>query len=136
MASSYSKTPLAKKLGLKEEMKVLLYHPPSYYFDLFEDLPQSLTIESSGKNNSIDFIHIFCTTYQDFQEAASLHKNYLKKTGLFWVSWPKGKSKIPTNLKRDMIREFMLKIGVVDVKVAAIDENWSGLKFVYRLQDR
>ena len=60
----------------------------------------------------------------------------LKKNGLFWVSWPKGSSKIKTELNRDLIREYLIKIGLVDVKVVAIDQDWSGLKFVYRLIDR
>ena len=60
----------------------------------------------------------------------------MKKDGLLWISWPKGSSKIETNLKRGFIREHVLSIGLVDVKVAAIDEDWSGLKFVYRLKDR
>ena len=60
----------------------------------------------------------------------------IKKTGMVWISWPKGKSKITTDLNRDMIREYGLSIGLVDVKVAAMDEDWSGLKFVYRKADR
>ena len=63
-------------------------------------------------------------------------KSQLKKNGLMWISWPKGASKIPTDLNRDAIRNYCLDMGLVDVKVAAVDEVWSGLKFVYRTKDR
>ena len=69
-------------------------------------------------------------------EAINLYKPALKQTGMLWVSWPKGGSSIKSDLKREPIREFLLSIGLVDIKVASIDENWSGLKFVYRKKDR
>ena len=73
---------------------------------------------------------------EDIEEVAIRFKPALKKSGILWISWPKGSSMIKTNLKRDFIREYLLDNGLVDVKVAAIDEDWSGLKFVYRLKDR
>ncbi len=63
-------------------------------------------------------------------------KPALKKSGILWVSWPKGASKIQTDLKREPIREHLLKTGLVDIKVCAVDEDWSGLKFMYRKEDR
>ncbi|MEL7118318.1 MAG: DUF3052 domain-containing protein [Bacteroidota bacterium] len=136
MPSGYSGTPLAKKLGIKENFQILLYNQPSHYFDLFSDLPEGIVIQDQITNEGIDFIHLFCTTFEELQGISEKYKTALKKNGLLWVSWPKGKSKIATDLKRDMIREHLLDIGLVDTKVAAVDDDWSGLKFVYRVKDR
>lgn len=136
MPAGYSGTPLAKKLGIKEGYTLLLYNQPEHYFDLFVDLPNDLQIVEEIIPESTDFIHIFCTTIEELEHHSKKYKIALKKEGLLWVSWPKGASSIPTNLKREPIREHLLSIGLVDVKVAAIDNDWSGLKFVYRLKDR
>ena len=136
MTSGYSGTPLAKKLGLKENHKVLLYNVPEHYFDLFSDLPQNLYIVEDERFKGVDFIHLFFTSIDDLETNVKKHIAYLKKDGLLWISWPKGQSKIQTDLKRDLIREHILDLGLVDIKVAAIDEDWSGLKFVYRIKDR
>ena len=135
MKAGYTGTPLAKKLGIKQNYKVVLYHPPENYFDLLSDIPNAEIIEDL-KTETVDFIHMFCRSFDELNMAVDRYKNTLKKNGMLWVSWPKGASKFKTDLKRDMIREHLLKTGLVDVKVAAIDENWSGLKFVYRLEDR
>lgn len=135
MKAGYSGTPLAKKLGIKQDFKVVLYNQPENYFDLFSDLPEIDIIEDSGIK-TVDFIHLFCSSFDEFKMVLNQYKNALKKNGLMWISWPKGASKINTDLKRDLIREYLLKTGLVDVKVASVDENWSGLKFVYRLKDR
>ena len=134
--SGYSTTPLAKKLGLKEHYNYLLYKQPKHYFSLFSDLPNDIALLESIKTETADFIHLFFTTEEELKSLANRYKSALKKSGLLWISWPKGSSKIITDLKRDIIREYLLSIGLVDVKVAAIDEDWSGLKFVYRLKDR
>ena len=136
MPSGYSGTPLAKKLGIKENFQILLYNQPPHYFDLFSDFPEGITIQNEIKSEASDFIHLFCTTFEELHDISEKYKAALKKNGLLWVSWPKGKSKIPTDLKRDMIREHLLDIGLVDTKVAALDGDWSGLKFVYRVKDR
>lgn len=136
MPAGYSGTPLAKKLGIKEGFKLLLYNTPKHYFELFADFPAEIEILNKLEPESADFIHIFCTSFEEFKEVSKEYKNALKKSGLLWVSWPKGSSSIKTDLKRDPIREYLLENGLVDVKVAAIDEDWSGLKFVYRLKDR
>ena len=137
MPSGYSGTPLARKLGIKEGFSVLLYQPPEHYWDLFLDLPENLELlEEIPSEGIVDFIHLFCTSWEELTSLSRNYMNALKKDGLLWVSWPKGKSSIPTDLKRDPIREHLLDIGLVDVKVAAVDEDWSGLKFVYRKKDR
>lgn len=136
MPAGYSGTPLAKKLGIKKGSAMLLYNPPKQYFNLFSDFPDDVIVMSKPEVHAFDFIHIFTTTEQELQVITNQYKPLLKKNGMLWISWPKGSSQIPTDLKRDSIREYLLSIGLVDVKVAAIDEDWSGLKFVYRLKDR
>lgn len=136
MPAGYSGTPLARKLGIKDGYTIVLYHPPSHYFELFSDLPENLDIREDKQTESADFIHLFCTSINELEEVALAHKKALKKNGMLWVSWPKGSSSIKTDLKRDYIREYLIENGLVDVKVAAIDEDWSGLKFMYRVEDR
>lgn len=134
--AGYSGTALAKKLGIKTGFRACFYQTPDHYFDLFSDLPVDLEKAELQGKESLDFIHIFSTTTEEVEAIAPKAMEALKKDGTLWISWPKGKSKIPTNLKRDWIREHLLAIGLVDVKVAAVDEDWSGLKFVYRVKDR
>ena len=137
MPAGYSGTPLAKKLGIKPGFTVLLLDEPAHYLELFDDLPQDLNVVSEAAPESVDFIHLFVQEQKRLEVLAPKAKKLLKKDATLWVSWPKGASKLPTDLNRDLIREYLLtEIGLVDVKVAAVDEDWSGLKFVYRVKDR
>jgi len=131
----YSGTPLAKKLGIKEGYTVLLVNEPRHYLLLFEDMPE-VNYVVNPSNETVDFIHLFCTSKADFESRALELKPSLKMTGMLWVSWPKGSSKLETDLARDYIREYLLANGLVDVKVCAVDQDWSGLKFMYRIGDR
>lgn len=135
MTAGYSSTPLAKKLGIKARFKVYLLQAPSYYNQLFSDWPEEVETIQHPKEGTVDFIHVFCRTDTDLELTAK-QIPYLKKSGMLWVSWPKGTSKMETTLNRDLIRNYVLNAGLVDVKVAAIDADWSGLKFMYRLKDR
>jgi len=134
--SGYSQTSLAKKLGIKEGFTALLINQPAHYYDLFSDWPQDVHIVKKAADGEVDFIHLFVKSIEEFEDRVVHAKPLLKKDGLIWVSWPKGASKIKTDLKRDYIREFVLDMGLVDVKVCSVDEDWSGLKFVYRVKDR
>lgn len=82
------------------------------------------------------FIHLFVHKQSELAEALPTYVPLLTKTGMLWVSWPKGASGVKTDLKREIIRETILKTGLVDIKVASFDEKWSGLKFVHRVKDR
>ena len=135
-SAGYSGTPLAKKLGIKEGFSIVVHNPPKPYWGLFADLPSNIDVHRGLGEAKLDFIHIFCTTLEELISIAAQYKEALKKDGSLWVSWPKGTSKIQTDLKREPVREHMLSLGLVDTKVAAINEDWSGLKFVYRLKDR
>ena len=134
--AGYSGTPLAKKLGIKPNFSMYVINPPTTYWSLLDPIPEGIFEMENPQKESVDFVHLFCTTREELETHSGYCKSILKKTGLVWVSWPKGSSKIPTDLKRDPIREHLLGLGLVDTKVAAINEDWSGLKFVYRIKDR
>lgn len=134
MVSGYSGTPLAKKLGIKEGFKVLLVDEPDYYPSLFDDLPEIITEFDNAEK--VDFIHLFALKFNDLEAHFDECKARLAKNGTMWVSWPKKASKIDTDLDGNIVREYGLAHGLVDVKVCAVDETWSGLKFMYRVKDR
>ncbi len=134
--AGYSGTPLAKKLGIKAGFQILLVNAPEHYFDLFSDFPEDVVVEEDRHPASLDFIHLFCQHESMLHEQVSVLKPLLKSTGMLWVSWPKGSSNLETDLNREPIREYILDQGLVDVKVCAVDADWSGLKFVYRVKDR
>ncbi len=136
MPAGYSGTPLLKKLGIKRGYDILLINAPEHYHQLLGELPDDCQRLKEAIGNTANFVHLFCTSQEDLIRWSPIAKEAIKKDGMLWVSWPKGKSSIPTDLKREPIREHLLELGLVDVKVAAIDEDWSGLKFVYRVKDR
>lgn len=133
--SGYSGTPLAKKLGIKDNYHCHFLHVPEYYFNLFESLPDITTIDNPTKE-SIDFAHVFLMSQEEMEALVPALKGYLKKDATLWLSWPKKASKLKTDLDGNVIRSYGLGIGLVDVKVAAVDDTWSGLKFMYRVKDR
>ncbi|MEM7186086.1 MAG: DUF3052 domain-containing protein [Bacteroidota bacterium] len=135
--AGYSGTPLARKLGIKEGSSIQVFNAPKRYQDFFEEFPSNVQWIKEGQSNpEIDFIHIFCTHWEGLERCFALAKANLKKSGMIWLSWPKKTSKIPTQLDKTLIREFGLRNGLVDTKVAAIDNDWSGHKFMYRIKDR
>ena len=136
MPAGYSGTPLLKKLGIKPDYALIIWQQPEHYFDLLGELPAGCSLLDESAAESADFIHLFCKQRDELIQQAPIAKAALKKTGMLWVSWPKGSSDIPTDLKRDPIRTYLLGLGLVDTKVAAVDDDWSGLKFVYRVKDR
>jgi hypothetical protein len=127
--AGYSGTPLVKKLGIKEGMRCLAVDQPKNYFGL-------LGVKFTRADKDLEFIHVFATEFKVFSKLFLSNKKLLKKDGMMWISWPKKSSKVPTDLDENVIRDFGLKNGLVDVKVCAVDDIWSGLKFVYRLSDR
>ncbi len=133
--SGYSQTPLAKKLGLKEGFMINLINPPRYYKQLFTDFPVLIEINNDPTQKK-DFIHFFVSSIKDLHHDLGLLKDQIKKKGMIWVSWPKKSSKIKTDVDEKIIRSHALKTGLVDIKVCAVDEIWSGLKLVIPLKDR
>lgn len=133
--ASYSKTPLIKKLGIKAGYWVAFVHAPEHYMDLLGELPDDVMIHSLD-DVPLYFIHAFYTEAEQLQAEFPQLKAALAKDGLVWISWYKKAAKMETDLTGDIVRQMGLDAGLVDVKVAAVDEQWSGLKFVYRLEDR
>jgi hypothetical protein len=134
--AGYSGTPLARKLGLKSGARCLLRNVPDHYRDLFSDWPDHVEMLTNPEIESVDFIHLFVRGQEELEESITGLKPLLRKNGTLWISWPKGSSNIPTTLKREPVREIGLASGLVDVKVCAVDADWSALKFVYRKKDR
>ena len=133
--AGYSGTPLAKKLGLKAGMTAVCLNAPSHYEELLAPLPESITWQTYI-DDTVDFIHYFTKSRRELAQLFPTLKAALAKDGLLWVSWPKKAAKVATDLDGNIVRELGLATGLVDVKVAAVDGVWSGLKFVYRVQDR
>ena len=134
---AYSKTPLYKKLGLQDGMAIAIHQAPANYFDLLAPVDEkSLSVDTEPIAGSLDFVHLFVENQADLEAIYLHYKHAIKRDGMMWISWPKGSSGIATDLKRDWIRAYGLDNGLVDVKIASINDLWSGLKFVYRLVDR
>ncbi len=133
--SVYSGTPLLKKIGIKKGQKVLFLNPPANYRQLLGNLPEGVEVVKDNIGKA-DFIHCFVSSRQELEKAVMHLKPQLDRSGCLWVSWPKGTARIQTDINRDTIRNFVLTTGLVDIKVASVDDNWSALKFVYRKSDR
>jgi hypothetical protein len=133
--AGYSGTPLLKKLGIKRGFRMAVVNPPANYFQLLGPLPEPVEVLKKSAPG-MDFIHLFVKEHGEYEKALpGLQKN-LAPNGMIWVSWPKAASKVPTNLNDRVVRDFALKRGLVDIKVCAVDETWSGLKFVIPVKDR
>lgn len=135
MAAGYSGTTLAKKLGIKDGFKIRLINQPSYYFELFTDMPRNIIITNDRKVKK-DLIHYFATQSKKLEKEIISIKDEIEENGMIWISWYKKASKISTDITENFIRELALANGLVDIKVCAIDEIWSGLKLVIPVKDR
>jgi hypothetical protein len=133
--TGYSGTALIKKLGIKPEMKVLIINKPDDYYKL---LGVDITDQSCKSNEVPNFIHLFVKSVKEFEfEMKTLRSIYKKNsTVIIWVSWYKKVSKIQTDITEDIIRNYALKNDLVDVKVCAVSDIWSGLKLVVPLAKR
>ncbi len=133
--AGYSKTPLSKKLGLKENSSVVFLREPESFRKDLGALPKGVAPKTRvGKDH--DYIHLFTKSRSELETLFPRMKKSLRKTGTLWISWPKKSSHMACDFNENDLREIGLAAGLVDVKVAAIDETWSGLKFVFRLKDR
>ena len=132
--AGYSGTPLAKKLGIKEGFNVRFINAPAE-LDKELDLPPNVTVNSRARK-PIDLVLLFVTTERELERTFSTYAAKLPPTGMLWICWPKKISGVASDLSDNVVRELGLAKGLVDVKVCAINEVWSGLKFVIRLKDR
>ena len=133
--AGYSGTPLIKKLGIKPGFDVAFVNPPPDFVQSL-DLPPEVNVSSIATRKPLDFVLLFVMSRQELAKSFSLSAAKLKPDGMLWVSWPKKASGIKTDLSDNVVRELGLSEGLVDVKVCAVDEVWSGLKFVFRVKDR
>jgi hypothetical protein len=131
--AGYSKTPLAGKLGLKAGMRAAFVNAPDSVLSILQPLPDGvIVLKRPGRE--MDYVHFFAESERELAAAFVGLKASLAKTGMLWVSWRKGKK--GTDVTETQVRAVALGGGLVDVKVCAVDEVWSGLKLVYRLKDR
>jgi hypothetical protein len=133
--AGYSKRSLVDKLGIKPGMRLMLLNPPAGYDQTLGPLPAEVQT-AERLEPPLDFIHLFTTERAELAERFPALKAALAHAGTLWISWPKGSAKVKTDVNENFVREIGLDHGLVDVKVCAVDEVWSGLKFVYRLKDR
>ena len=129
----YSGTPLVRKLGIKPNSRVAFVAAPRNLRELLGPLPKSAVV---AKDGSLDFAILFVKSRAELAKDFASLRDRLEPAGMLWVAWPKRTSGVPTDLVEGIVREFGLEAGLVDVKVCAIDDTWSGLKFVRRLKDR
>lgn len=131
MTAGYSGTPLAKKLSFKDGMRVWSDGMPESVRDEIDGHGLTLTILSSPEP-PIDAAHIFVTERGELERKLSILMPLLGQGGFIWASWPKKASKVPSEITEDVIRQVALPMGLVDVKVCAVDQVWSGLKLMRR----
>ena len=134
--AGYSGTPLAKKLGIKPETKILILNAPKGYRAWLAPLPVGVSFLSKPSRGGADIVHLFVPSLSTLKKNLPRARRAMKKEGALWVSWYKKAAKIPTDVTEDVIRDCALKTDLVDVKVCAVSEEWSGLKLVVRKEYR
>jgi hypothetical protein len=133
--AGYSSTPLAKKLGIKEGSRIGLVDAPKDFESELGELPDKAEFVRR-LTNSLDMILFFVLSERELARDFGRLARKLMTNGMIWIAWPKKSSGVATDLSFDVVQRIGLDAGLVDVKICAIDETWSGLKFVYRLKDR
>ncbi len=134
MTAGYSGTPLLQKLGIKPQARLRFINPPASA-GLLGPLSPDCSLVGS-RTAAVDFIHCFVTQKPRLAALLPGLMNKMARNGMIWISWPKKASKVPTDVTEDVVREIALPLGLVDVKVCAIDDVWSGLKLVIRKEIR
>ncbi len=134
--AGYSSSPLWKKLGYKTGLTVFLQNPPADYHALLL-LPAEMTVKwQPGLLPGTSFVHAFFKDLATLQHKLPTYRAAIARDGVIWVSWPKKASGVPTDISEDRIRECALSLGLVDIRVCAVDETWSGLKLMIRKELR
>jgi hypothetical protein len=134
--AGYSSTPLWKKLGYKTGITAAVDDAPSGYLPMLQ-LPSEIEIHWISKpTKGVSFIHLFCREAHALKKKLVRLRKLIAADGIIWVSWPKKASGVQTDLTEDVVRSFALPMGLVDIKVCAVDEIWSGLKLMIRKSER
>ena len=135
MTAGYSGTPLADKLGLKRGMRCWFHNMPENVRDAID--PAAAQVEEQPTaSDGLQYAHLFVTAREKLERELNALQPLMAPNGAIWVSWPKKAARADTDLTEDVIREIALPTGLVDIKVCAIDETWSGLKLVIRKENR
>ena len=129
--AGYSGTPLARKLGIRAGTRVHPVDPPADYDELLEPLPEGVVL-AARLDARTDLVHAFCSTRSSLSRILRTARQKLRPDAIVWISWPKKSSGVASEITEDTIREVALPLGLVDVKVCAVDATWSGLKLVLR----
>lgn len=132
--AGYSGTPLVNKIGIKPEHALLFRNAPESFGKDLGALPNGARQATNGK--CIDVAVVFAKSQAELKKEFATLTKRIASNGMLWVGWPKKTSGVPTDLNANIVRDIGLAAGMVDVKVCAIDDTWSGLKFVFRLKDR
>jgi hypothetical protein len=133
--SGYSGTPLAKKLGIRAHTRLVVRAAPDNYRALLAPLPEG--VQSARRIDArTDLIHLFATRATALRQGLAAARQNMRMNAVIWVSWPKQASGVDTDLSENGVRALALPLGLVDVKVCAVDETWSGLKLVLRVSER
>jgi hypothetical protein len=133
--AGYSGTPLPKKLGVKPNQRIALVNAPNDFAKVLGRLPENAAIVKR-LNGPLDLILLFVDREQTLAKQFPILANKLQSNGMIWVAWPKKSSGVATDLVFEKVQRIGLDCGLVDVKICAVDDVWSGLKFVIRLKDR
>ena len=134
--AGYSGKPLAEKIGINSGDTVLVVQSPQAYKSFFGLLPDHVRVVKQSSAESVRIAHLFVLRKTELKKQLTTLKKQITKNGMIWVSWPKKSSGVATDVDENTVREMALATGLVDVKVCAVDDTWSGLKLVYRLKDR
>lgn len=135
MSAGYSGTPLARKLGIKPGHRIYVKNQPDNYLELIAPIPESVTI-SKRLSGRFDIIHFFTRKESELSSHLKKLMTKIEQDGMIWISWPKKASKVNTDVTEDTIRKIAIPIGLVDIKVCAVNDVWSGLKLVIRKELR
>lgn len=131
----YSGTPLPQKLGIKEGFTVCVRGAPQEYAGLVAPLPDGVRLATKVTGRT-DMVHIFASERARFSVELRAARKSLRDDAMIWASWPKKSSGVPTDITEDVVRELAFPLGLVDIKVCAVDDIWSGLKLVVRKENR
>jgi hypothetical protein len=134
--AGYSGTPLPAKLGIRDGHEVALDRPPRGFESALGELPPGVRLGPLGRGHGFDVILLFAHEAADLDERLAEAKARMSAHSALWICWAKRTSPLASDVSEAMVRERGLYQGIVDIKVCAVDEDWSGLKFVYRLKDR
>lgn len=135
MSAGYSGTPLTTKLGISEGASAAFVNAPGHFADLLGELPAGVTVRTDARSR-VDLAVYFVTARRTLEQRLPALRRIIEPDGMLWVAWPKRASGVATDMTEDVVRAVTLPTGLVDTKVCAIDETWSGLRLVVRRELR